>query len=263
MSWFQQLIGILWWTDELWRIDIQIEVLLLLQYQVLLWEGFLEALYLILHFLPKNPKKILVMDRSVPDVDKCVFNLNADWEEFYRDAVKVGPHWIPEPLGKLVYVGCFINADHGRNAITRCSHSGILLFVNNALMKSFRKFQTQSSKAHLNQNYLRWGMQRTWSWRSKSSGRANVFCDNNWAVNHTSITESNLSRKHNATNYHCVREEAASGILRIGKEETATNLANPLTNFLPYPQKQELLGCLIYDYWGVLGVVVSGRYIFG
>ena len=69
MSRFQQLIGILRWAVELERIDVQIEVALMSQYQASPQEFYLEALYLKFHFLLKNPKKILVMDLSVPDVD--------------------------------------------------------------------------------------------------------------------------------------------------------------------------------------------------
>ena len=61
-----------------------------------------------------------------------------------------------------------------------------------------------------------------------------LSCDNNGVVKNTIIPESTLSKKHNTINYHYVREASASRILRIRKEDTATNLANPLTNFIPY-----------------------------
>ena len=48
---FQKMVGILRWAVELGRIDIQIEVTLLLQYQALPQEVHLEALYLIFHFM--------------------------------------------------------------------------------------------------------------------------------------------------------------------------------------------------------------------
>ena len=54
---FQQLIGILRWAVELGRIDIQVEVANMSQYQASPREGHLEALYLIFHYLSKNLKK--------------------------------------------------------------------------------------------------------------------------------------------------------------------------------------------------------------
>ena len=77
---------------------------------------------------------------------------------------------------------------------------------------------------------------------------ANVYCDNQGVVKNTSIPESTLSKKHNSINFHIVRESAAAGILRVGKEDTATNLADPLTKLVPYSRKQELLGQILYDY---------------
>ena len=99
VSRFQQLIGILRWAIELGRIDVQIEVALLSQYQASPREGHLEALYLIFHYLSKNPKKRLVMDPHYPDVDENTFNGAADWVQFYGDIIEEDPprecpcHW--------------------------------------------------------------------------------------------------------------------------------------------------------------------------
>ena len=63
-------------------------------------------------------------------------------------------------------------------------------------------------------------------------GPANIFCDNRGVVKNVSIPESMLMKKHNAINYHAVREAAAAGILRVGKEDGETNLADLLTKVL-------------------------------
>jgi hypothetical protein len=57
-------------------------------------------------------------------------------------------------------------------------------------------------------------------------GPAQVYCDNQGVVKNTSIPESVLSKKHNAINYHAVREAAAAGVLQVHKEDTATNLSD-------------------------------------
>ena len=63
-------------------------------------------------------------------------------------------------------------------------------------------------------------------------GPTNVFCNNRGVVKNVSIPESTLMKKHNAINYHAVREAAAAGILRVGKEDGETNLADLLTKVL-------------------------------
>ena len=79
-------------------------------------------------------------------------------------------------------------------------------------------------------------------------GPTNVYCDNQGVVKNTSVPESTLNKKHNSINYHIVREGVAAGILRVAKEDTATNLADPLTKLVPYSRKQELLGQVLWDY---------------
>jgi len=216
----------------------------------------LEALYLIFHYLSKNPKKRLVMDPNEPSVDESMFNLNADWMEFYGDVTEEDPPGMPEPLGKAVSQHTFVDSDHASNVVTRRSHTGILLFVNNALMKSFSKKQNtvESSTYGAELVALRIARDLIVEQRLKLKsigvpirGPANVYCDNQGVVKNTSIPESTLSKKHNSINYHVIREAAAAGILRVGKEDTETNLADALTKLLAYSRKSDLLGQVLWD----------------
>ena len=38
------------------------------------------------------------------------------------------------PRGNPVYVGCYVDANHAGNLLTRGSHTGIIIFVNNYLI---------------------------------------------------------------------------------------------------------------------------------
>jgi hypothetical protein len=67
-------------------------------------------------------------------------------------------------------------------------------------------------------------------------GPASVLCDNQGVVKNTSIPESTLTKKHNAINYHIIRESAAMGMLRVGKEDTETNLSDLFTKILSEPE---------------------------
>ena len=55
-------------------------------------------------------------------------------------------------------------------------------------------------------------------------GPANVHCDNNGVVQNMRIPESALSKKHNAINFHVLREAAATGMLYIGKKDAEPNM---------------------------------------
>ena len=81
------------------------------------------------------------MDPHEPDVNERAFSRYADWKDFYGDAVEEDTPNMMEPLGKTVIITAFVGADHASNVVTRRSNTGTLLFMNNALIISFRKRQ--------------------------------------------------------------------------------------------------------------------------
>jgi hypothetical protein len=79
-------------------------------------------------------------------------------------------------------------------------------------------------------------------------GPAHVFCDNQGIVKNSGIPESVLlSKKHNAINYHAVREAAAAGILCVAKEDGTTNIADQLTKPLMEYHWVTLLRSVLYN----------------
>ena len=78
-------------------------------------------------------------------------------------------------------------------------------------------------------------------------GATNVFCDNNAVVKNVSIPESTLTKKHNAINFHIIRESVAAKIIRVGKEDTLTNIADVFTKLVPFTRKRELLAPFLWD----------------
>ena len=71
-------------------------------------------------------------------------------------------------------------------------------------------------------------------------GPTNVFCDNRGVVLNSIRPESTLQKKHNTINYHVAREADAAGILRVGKEDGTTNLADLLTKVLTGQNRWDL-----------------------
>ena len=79
-------------------------------------------------------------------------------------------------------------------------------------------------------------------------GPANVFCDNkNGVVKNKTIPQSMLAKKHNAINYHAVREAVAARIIRVGGEDGMRNLAADLfTKVLTADRRRALCRHLLY-----------------
>ena len=78
-------------------------------------------------------------------------------------------------------------------------------------------------------------------------GFTGVFCDNQGVVKNTILLESTLHKKHNAINYHAVREVVAMDIIHVSKEDSRSNLADFLTkSTLSAETWQQLIGQITY-----------------
>eukprot|EP00804_Cyclotella_cryptica_P008557 CCRYP_007551-RA/>CCRYP_007551-RA protein AED:0.38 eAED:0.38 QI:0/0/0/1/1/1/2/0/852 len=250
------LIGIGRWAVELGRIDIAVEIALMSQYQASPQVGHLEAMYLIFHYLSKHKNWRVVFDPALPEFDESHFRTNADWTEFYHDAVEEDPPGMPEPLGRRAVISAFVDADHAGNKVTRRSHTGVLIFMNNALITTFSKRQNTVESSTFGSELVAMRICRNllMALRIKLKmfgvpldGPANVFCDNDGVWKNVSIPESTLNKKHNSINYHVVRESVAAGIMHVAKKDTETNLADGLTKLLSCDRKRDLLFKLAYQ----------------
>ena len=139
---FQHDLGNIFWVIELGRIDIYLEISLLSQYQANPRAGHLEALYHVFAYL-KNHLDMgrIAYDSLTPTVDASVFNKDADWTEFYGDVQEEIPPRMPKPRGKKVTVSAFVDANNAGNVVTRRSHMGIIIYVQNAPIIWYSKRQ--------------------------------------------------------------------------------------------------------------------------
>ena len=133
ISRYLQRIGICRWAVELGRIDIFLELYLLSQYQASPRLRHLEVFYNLFAYLKKHPDMgRLSYDSKAPDIDESDFVQGFDWKDFYGNVEEELPPRMPEPRGNPVIISAFIDADHAGNVVTRRSHTGIIIFVQNA-----------------------------------------------------------------------------------------------------------------------------------
>jgi hypothetical protein len=252
---YQELIGVLRWATELGRVDILHEVSVLSTHMALPRIGHLKHVYHIFGYLKKNPKRTLAFDPSYPVGDFESRFVQYDWTDFYRDAEDKIPHDMPEPLGNPVSLYCFTDADHASDRATRRSHTGVLIFVNRAPIIWFSKKQNTVETSTFGSEFIAMKISveliEALRYKLRMFGiriekPASVFCDNNSVVQNVTVPESTLSKKHNAIAYHRVREAVAAGIIRVAKEPTETNLADPLTKQLPAAHRNGLFERWMY-----------------
>ncbi len=252
---YQNLIGVLRWAVELGRIDIYTEVALLSQHLALPRRGHLEAVYHVFAYLNKHDKSRIIFDPTDP-VPVTPSHPRPDWSSLYQELEEELPPKMPEPLGNSVTLHVFVYANHAGNVVTRRSHTGILLFVQNSPIQWLSKQQNTVETSTFGSEFvaLRSARDMIISMRYKLrmfgvpiDGPAQVYCDIQGVVKNTSLPESVLSKKHNAINYHAVREAAAAGVLEVHKEDKQTNLADLFTKVLSADRRRDLLGSILYN----------------
>jgi hypothetical protein len=79
------------------------------------------------------------------------------------------------------------------------------------------------------------------------SGQTKTYCDYQGIVKNVSIHELVMSKKHNAINYHAVREAVAARIMQVAKEDGDSNLADLLTKPLMEQRRVTLLRSILYN----------------
>ena len=76
----------------------------------------------------------------------------------------------------------------------------------------------------------------------KIESPANIYYDNQSLVVRAQRPESTLKKKHNAINFHRIREAITMGIGHVTKEATETNLEDLLTKYMGTFRRRKLLG---------------------
>ena len=251
---YQELIGVLRWAVELGRVDILLETLMMLTHLALPRCGHLEQLYHMFGYLKANPKLKLYLDPQHLQVDERLFQ-SYDWYDFYQDAEEAVPGDMPLPRGESVSMHCFVDSDHAGNTVTRRSQTGLLLFVNRALIVWYSKRQNTVKTSPFGSEFIamKTVVEQIEALRYKLcmfgvplEGPTNIFCDNESVFKNASIPDSTPKKKHTSICYHRSREAVAAGTVRIAKEGTTTNLSDLFTKLLPEPRRMFLLDRFTY-----------------
>jgi hypothetical protein len=131
-----------------------------------------------------------------------------------------------------------VDADHAGNLFNCHSHSGIIIYVNDApiLWLPKRQNTVEASSFGSEFNALRIALEMIEGLRYKlrmfgipCSEPAIILCDNKSVVTNSSNPESVLKKRHNAICYHHVREAVAAGYINVAWIEGKLNVADVFT----------------------------------
>jgi hypothetical protein len=193
--------------------------------------------YHIFAFLNKHEKSSIVFDPANPCFHPAAFQ-EVDWSGFYGDVAEEVLPKMPKPLGNSVNITCFVDAYHAGNVVTHHSHTRILIYLQNTSIIWHSRCQNTVETSPFGSEFiaLRNAPDLVVALRYKLrmfgipiNGAAKIHCDNQGVIENVSIPELVLSKKHNAIDYHAVREAVAARIMQVAKEDGESNLADLLT----------------------------------
>ena len=82
----------------------------------------------------------MIFDPSDPNIEYGTFP-ECDWKEFYGDVKEAIPHDALLPCGKGVELRMFIDSNHADKKVMLCWQTGMLIFLNMAMMDWVSKKQ--------------------------------------------------------------------------------------------------------------------------
>ena len=201
----------------------------------------------------------IVFDSAVHNIEEQLFTYSDSetWKEFYPDTEEKLPPNAPLPRGNSVKLAAYVDADHAGNLITRRSHSGIIIYLNNSPITWFSKRQNTVESSSFGSEFvaLRIATDHIEAMRYKLrmfgvplNGPADVFCDNKSVVTNASVPSSVLNKRHNAICYHRVREAHTAGMIRVGWIKGEYNKADIATKTtLSTKRRFELLSTIFNE----------------
>ena len=217
-SYYQSLIGILWWILELGRADITMETSAMTSMMALPRIGHLTTVLQMFAFLKHKHNGVMVFDPSEPDLDLSKFQVE-DWSATpYRKCKEDIPSNAPSPRGIGFTMRGFVNSDHAGDFITRRSHTGFIIFLNNSPIYWFSKKKGSCETSSFGSEFIAmkscceyirglWDKLRMMGIPIKNP--TYLFGDNQSVLTNSLLPHSTLKKKSSSIAFHFVRESVA------------------------------------------------------
>ena len=175
----------------------------------------------------------------------------------YRDAKDTLPFRMPDPKGAGVIISAWVDASHGMNMVTRKSHTGFIIFCNQAPILWYSKKQSTVESSAFSSEFIAMKVcveaiqgliykLRMFGIPILGNEPAYVFCDNESVVKNCTRIEFTLNKKHSAIAYHYVRWCVSAGIIKGGWVKGRENLADAFTKRLSKHKKDYLFSSWCY-----------------
>ena len=163
-------------------------------------------------YLKKYPNQEICINLAIPDL--CDFEPEVfDWTEQYPDAKEEIPPNMPEPLGALVWTGCYVNSDHAHDVATRRLVTGFIPIVNSMPVTWVSNWQETIEGSTYGTEFVALQMAVEYRVRLcyrlrilgvKVKGPSYMFTDNMLIIKSSTMPSAALKKKHLSICYHYV-----------------------------------------------------------
>ena len=237
---YRMLVGSALWATTLGRYDVMYAVSTLARYNAMPREGHLQAMLRVFGYLKGFSKAKLVFDTR-DFIEKTEDVEVTGWKELYPNAEEEMPPDMPVAKMKPVNVTGLYDASHAPCLVTRRSVTGIVLMVNNTVLRCTTKRQNTVESATYGAEMVagRLAVEQVMDLRYRLrmlgvpvDGASVLVGDNQSVITSCSLPSSNLKKRHNAIAYHRIREAVAAGIVKLRFVKSEYNLADALTKAL-------------------------------
>jgi hypothetical protein len=252
---YQSLIGSLQWAIQIGRLDITTHVMTLSRFRACPRQGHLERVKRIFGYLSKFRYGFIRIRTDRPDYSHIPFQAYDWFYTCYHGASECIPHDAPVPLGKLVLLTSYVDANLFHDLISGRSVTGILHYLNQTPIDWFSKLQTTVETATFGSEYVaaRTCTEQILDLRLTLrylgvpiDGASFMFGDNESVVNTAAVPHSKLHKRHNALSYHRTREAIAAGITRFHHIGSKTNPSDILSKHWAHPDVWDTLRPLLF-----------------
>ena len=161
---------------------------------------------------------------------------------------------MPLSDGHEATLTCFVDADHACDKVSCCSVTGLILLLNNTpiywVLQQDCRTSTYGSEMVTGCTAVDVIIEFRYNLRMLGvpvESKSILVGDNLSVVINTTLPLSQLKKKHQACNYHCVCEAIAAGFICLGHIDTVQNIADVCTKPLPGPLFHKLLSQYLFQ----------------
>jgi uncharacterized membrane protein YgcG len=252
---YMSLIGQLQWLVTLGRFDVMSAVVALSSFRSAPRIGHLDRAKRVFGYVANFKEAAIRVRTGLPDYEHLQHK-DQDWSDsVYGNMQEEFPHNMPVPLGNLVRITEFVDANLYFDLLTGRACTGILMFLNQTPIDWYCKKQSTVATATFGSEFVatKTAVEKAYDLRFtlRMMGipvdyRTYMFGDNQAVVTQSTIPHSQLAKRHNALAYHYTREAVASGMVVYNHIPGTENPSDCLTKFLGYQQWWPILRPILF-----------------